>query len=312
MGDVVVTSNIGRFDWSDFSSIDNSSDLENYIKYTKPNDKNQKYENLRAYNHSRFFHYSKLEKIEKILSSKCILLTNPGSSNDPIEENIKDKKYKFITCFSTGKNENIPLWYLYGGVNGCGGCLSFSKSQIYDIIKNGKYSLVEKKDGKIVENSDIALSEDEYECKIQDIVYYKSNGNFVTLKYNNMTNNENMTCVDFEIFKETNSEFVKSLAWYYEKETRLMVELNVDIIKTLDENKSYALKISFAELESTYKKFKIILGPQTTTKSDLIFGGKYPAISEHLFKSSNVSDSDLKDQVKIDLCKDCDKNYKKL
>lgn len=239
MGSAVVTSNIGRFDWSDFSSIDNSSDLENYIKYTKPNDKNQKYENFRAYNHSRFFHYSKLKIIEEILRSKCILLTNPGSSNDPLEDTIKAKKYKFITCFSTGINENIPMWYLYGGVNGCGGCLSFSKSQLYDIIKNGKYSLVEKKDGKIVENSDIALSEDDYECKIQDIIYCKSNGSFVTLKYNTMTNNEKITCVDFESFRETNSEFVKSLAWYYEKETRLLIKIKPNIIDSLDKEKTY-------------------------------------------------------------------------
>lgn len=296
----------GKFKWSDFSNIKNSNDLENYIKYTNSN-KTDKYQHMRAYNHSGFYHYSKLKNIEKILESKSFLLFNPGDSNDPAEKEIENKEQKFMICFSTGINENIPLWYLYGGVNGQGGHLSLTKSQIYDIINDGKYSLVETADKQIVKDGDaIILSKADYKCTIQDIVYYKNNDEYVTLKYNTMTNNEKIFCDDFIEFKNRNKEFVKSLVWYYEKETRILIEINDNIIKKMDKNKKYAVKLYFGDLSSTYKNIKLILAPEAIEKEKIIKSNKYPAITRFIFDTSNIVNSQFKDQVCMNLCSDCD------
>lgn len=192
---------VGRFAWKDFPKLQNADDLENYIKYTNSKNPDQ-YRNLRAYNHGSFFHYSKLGSIDKILGSKSFLLFNPGKSNDPMEEGINDRQYKFIFSFSTGIHENIPMWYLYGGMDGQGGCLILKKKQVSDIINNGHYSLVqlESKNRRVVDNSDISLSKGDYQCKLQDIVYCQCDKNAVFLKYNTMTNHEESMAASFEKF----------------------------------------------------------------------------------------------------------------
>lgn len=296
----------GKFKWSDFSQIKNSDDLENYIKYTNSN-KTDKYQQSRAYNHSGFYHYSKLKNIEKILDSKSFLLFNPGDSNDPIEKEIENKKHKFMMCFSTGINENIPLWYLYGGVNGQGGHLSLTKSQIYDIINNGEYSLVEVKNRQNVGNDEnIPLSPKDFKCTMQDVVYYKDNDEYVTLKYNTMTNNEKIFCNDFIEFKNRNKDFIKSLVWYYEKETRILIEINDSIISKLSKDKKYAIKLYFGNLTNTYKNIKLVLAPEALEKEEIIKSNRYPAISQFIFDTSNIVNSQFKDQVCMNLCSDCD------
>lgn len=296
----------GKFSWSDFPKINNSFDLENYIKYTNSNEID-KYQNLRAYNHSGFYHYSKLTKIEKILYSKSFLLFNPGSSNDPMEKEIENKGNKFMMCFSTGINENIPLWYLYGGIDGNGGCLLLTKSQIYDLINYSKYSLVEVVDKKVVDDGEvIELTNEDYKCTMQDIVYYKDNGKYVSLKYNTMTNNGNIHSADFVDFKSRNKDFLKSLIWYYEKETRLLVELNDNAIKKMDQNKKYAIKLYFGDLANICKKIKLVLAPEAPEKEEVTKLSDYPSITQFLFDTSNIVDSQSKGQICMKLCDDCD------
>ena len=118
-----------RTDFND-QTLKNADDLENYIKYraAKPGAE-EKYEENRAYFHNNFYHYSKLKSITEILKSQSFLLSRCGCTNDPMENEIKDKDRCFALCFSSGTDENIPMWYLYSGVEGQGGCLTMTKSQ---------------------------------------------------------------------------------------------------------------------------------------------------------------------------------------
>lgn len=178
-----------KYRWDEFPYVKTAEDLENYIKYRYGKGKTDKYQNLRAYNHGGFFHYTKLSCIENILKSKSFFLDNPGESNDPEENVIPNKEYKFYFCFSTGNNENLPLWYLYSGVNGKGGRLSLKKAQVYDLIEKGTYSLVIiDKEYNTVKNPlgeelVCSLEKDDYRCILQDVIYYgdKKNGKYVNL-----------------------------------------------------------------------------------------------------------------------------------
>ena len=305
----LVVQESGKFQWSDFPNLKSAEDLENYMKYKKSNKDNEKYANLRAYYHEGFYHYTKLETIEKILEGNNFLLFHPGDSNDPAEKTIQEKEYKFYLCFSTGINENLPLWYLYSGMDGKGGQLSFTKSLIYDLLHKGKYSLVERKgaDSKTIlaDREEILLSEDDFECTLQDVLYFGKTDQKIDLKYNTMTNHNQISCTEFEKFQNNNQEFVKSLIWYYEKETRLLVKLTEKGTRHLKDGKFYAIKLSFGHLENVRKKMKLVLAPEVETMEGYIKNEDYPHIYKFLFDTSNVKLSKHKGEVKMNLCKNC-------
>ena len=59
----------------------------------------------------------------------------------------------------------------------------------------------------------------------QNVMYYGENQhNGIDLKYNTMTNHA-IPKAEWEQYKEKHIGFCKDLIWYYEKETRLVVEL---------------------------------------------------------------------------------------
>ncbi|MGN1442780.1 MAG: hypothetical protein ACI4XE_02920 [Acutalibacteraceae bacterium] len=311
----------GRFKWSQFPELDNCLDLENYMKLTMKNkNSNKKYRYNRAFQHNCFFHYTKLSNIEKIFGNHCFLLFNLGSSNDPLENKIENKDSIFTLCFSTGINENLPLWYLYSGVDGKGGCLCFTKSQIYSLIYEGEYFLAQVDDNKtIIDRIPIKLNED-FSCEIGDVVYMKKNGDFVDLKYNTMTNHNKISVEEFEKFKRNNPEFVKSLIWFYEKETRFVVRLTDKGKAKLKDNKKYAVILSFAKLPKTYEKIKLKLAPEACLQEITNEGkciekdaqklesiSKYPNIKKWIYATSNCSNSDYVGQIKMNLCGRCDK-----
>lgn len=70
----------------------------------------------KAKEHTMFCHYTNLESLLKILSSRSIRLTQLALVNDPEEESRIDqiKRNKvFAACFSHHSDESIPLWNLY-------------------------------------------------------------------------------------------------------------------------------------------------------------------------------------------------------
>lgn len=302
--------------WNYFSEINNAEDLEKYIKNRNANEKETAvYKNLRAYAHSNFFHYTTVEKLEKIFSDNSFLLTRVGYSNDPMEEISKDV-YAYHFCLSTGVNENLPLWYLYSGVDGKGARISLTKSKMYKLISEGMYTLVEF-DSDVVENGfQLSLNEEtDYDLQFQDVVYVKENDKFVDLKYNTMTNRNKIRKDDFAVFKNNNRAFVKSLIWYYEKETRLVVTLKPTIIEKLDVNKTYAIKLCFNHLPEITKNIKLTFAPEFFEDSeDFTYEqviqslSSYKNVCNWLLGTSNCSKSEYSGQVKMNLCDKCEKH----
>lgn len=308
-----------KFEWKDFDSekLKSFSDLENYIKYRKTFRKDEaKYEENRAYFHEKFFHYTKLNFVEKILSGQCFLLSRCGTTNDPMEKDIKNKRNCFLLCFSTGQNENIPLWYLYSGVDGQGGCLTFSKSAIFDLIHKGKCSLVKKLDDKKEYEWGCDLTEGvDYNLQFQDVLYAKNNEKTVALKYNNQRI-ANFPKDEFEKYKEKYSAFVKSIAWYYEKETRLMVELTKSgkaKLKSL-QCSDVKVKLSFAEIPSFEQKIKLIFSPEIDYDNSRLLKKKmhdFPNVEKVFCDKTRFFKSEYSGQIKMNLCGNCEYKFKK-
>lgn len=68
----------------------------------------------------RIYHYTSLESLALILQNKTIRFNRLDKVDDIEEGNveslgIKFCKYIFVSCWTEDKEENIPLWKMYGG-----------------------------------------------------------------------------------------------------------------------------------------------------------------------------------------------------
>ncbi len=211
-----------RFEWKQFDKLRSCEDIEDYIEG-------------REYRHGEYCHYTTLENINKILKSGEIWISSVTNFNDKKEVSLftDNGKLYFASCWSTGVNENLPLWYLYAGMDGKGGRLRFTKANMKKIIENSEYILKKR-------NSDNGIKLDITPI-FKDIIYCSDshdNQKIVDLKYNTMTNHK-MPKSEFEKYKNKNIGLYKSIIWYYEKETRILIELNVYNLDLDDRTKAY-------------------------------------------------------------------------
>lgn len=283
-----------RFRWNQFGNLTTAVELEEYLQ--------------REYEHGGYYHYTSLENIDKILASKTFWISNVQGFNDKAEIELFGEKQKncYATCFSTGRNENLPLWYMYSGIDGKGGRIRLTKDKIRKMVCHGKYYLsTNKTDLNLLD-----LTGGNSIITFKDIVYFEKENeekknNHIDLKYNTMTNYGNVSTKEFEKYKKKNIGFYKYLIWYYEKETRLLVELKgeaLDYIKKhpiKDKEERYVVKLSFGELEDVAKAIRIDLGPEITDVKTAV--QDYQTINEYIFKTSNVSLSKYSGQVEMKL-----------
>lgn len=277
----------------------------------------------REYEHVGYYHYTTLQSIDNILGSKTFWLSSVQGFNDKKEiEFFGENANKYFSlCFSTGVNENLALWYLYSGVEGKGGRIKLTRTRIQKLIENSRYCLAIKKKGS---DEPIELIEDNAEdntngnrkTTFKDVIYFRDGEKRVDLKYNTMTN-YNISKDEFEKYKDENLGFYKYLIWYYEKETRLLVELKGDAEEyvkkhSLADDEHYIVKMSFGDLTDVIKSLKIDLGPEFDNIEKI---KEYKNIYNFLMNTSNVSKSDYSGQIKMNLkdkvCNNCEEKDRK-
>ena len=305
-GEIIIMSK-STIPWNDFGKLKSANELTEYLQ--------------REYEHSGYFHYTSLSTIDLILKNKTLWVSPVARLNDNLEKEQfeNDIDLYFSLCFSTGIHENLPLWYLYSGIDGQGGKLSLSTSCVSKLIKNGLYSLSKNNTNEHI----LELTDDSFEVSFKDILYYsapKKSTNYIDLKYNTMTNHDSITVNDFEDFKKQYGPFIKSLIWFYEKETRLLVKLKgaaAEYVRknTISDNESeyYVVKLSFADIPNIDRSIKVGFAPEIDNLEKGI--AEYENIREFLYKSSRVSLSDYQGQISMRLrdriCKECSKNKEK-
>lgn len=273
----------------DFIKINQAKDLDVYFE-------------KRWKLHNKYFHYSSLKTINSILDNDEIWLTQVKNLNDKNDlSQFDNPNINFALCFSIGLNENLPLWYLYGGIQGNGGCLYFSNKGFKNFVENSKFYLFEihnkQKFGKPV----LTINNINADIVIKDILYYKKDNSKIHLKYNNLTNY--ITSVkEFNKYKNSNQGFLKGLIWYYEKETRILIRLKDSFADIIDNKKDYIIVMKNANLK---KYANIKLGPKITNVSKGI--KDYRAIKTFVKFGGSVELSEYKGTVDFDLCsKKCD------
>lgn len=282
------------FEWHGFGNVKSCSDLEDYLTG-------------REYEHSDYCHYTSLKVINSILGNRTFWLSNVSGFNDTVDSDQFDNPQLYYSlCFSTGVNENLPLWYMYSGMKGDGGRLRFTKAQTKRLVNNGQYALYEchkNTDGSktlgrkvmdLEKNKDMILY-------FKDILYVKREGEEgqVSLKYNTMTN-YNLPQGEFKNYVARNKGFIKGLIWYYEKETRLLVKLIRRAEHAIEEKKDYVVLLAEGK---AFESAWIDLAPQAPTVPEVI--DSYAYIAEHFRKAERVKPSKYHGTIQMEFCKKC-------
>lgn len=243
----------------DFAAIFDSDKMKDFLR-------------CRAFAHSHYYHYTTADGANGILQNSQLWLA-PLGSNDRSELAGRDDTVFFQISFCSGESENLPLWYLYSGIDGKGVRLGLTKTKFSALIRGTSYSLHEynRKDKSLGDSIDIAS--DEFSVVVRDILYIgeSSKREGSRIKYNGKQRfAEDFSQKGQDISKFTAAykalcpSFHKGLIWYYEKETRWLVELPRRFLASEKDYKDYRV---VAEIPNTvYNNLKIRFAPEVTSE----------------------------------------------
>lgn len=288
--------------WNSFSEIENIEQLEEYLDCRGP------------YRHTNFFHYTSLDALNSIIGSRKFLVSNVSRFNDLKEKEVfnNNEELFYSLCFSTGVNENLPLWYLYSGLDGKGGRIKFTSTMMRRIVDYSKFYLCEYDYSEHKEIRKIFdLTDDNSTKEFRDVLYCGINDDN-TIKYNTMTNRR-ISLNEISDYRDNYKGFVKNLIWYYEKETRLLININLEYKKTLEEIGVERLAVMM-DFQHIGNNFSINLAPEIEVKEfePIKFDLKHDKLKELYilsknYKKAKIQPSQYAGQVKMNLCTKCSK-----
>ena len=199
-----------------FKEIDNPIEMVQYLTSRKKiNELSEKYVS----------HYTNYEVAKKIIDGKMFQLGNPANMNDGLEFSSPrmDCSKLYFASFSIEDSENIGMWSMYGQPWEDGIKISIPKKIFVSWAKKiQKVFNVDSETHKIITTS--SLSEDKFKASISRVAYveWDDRGNVVQIRCGDNACNSIIKSVDSPIF----TGLIKDIAWSYEKEIRLRVDLS--------------------------------------------------------------------------------------
>lgn len=177
---------------------------------------------------ARFYHYTRINNAKLILAKdkiNCFFVSNIGSMNDldEISNHEKEKDKVYAISFCNSKSENLPLWFLYGGINGTGVKIGFSADKMKRFLCDDMHVYKVGNDGKIDESHELKHGVD-FEVKFGWIYYADYYGK---IKYRG----KSYSMVNEKEFEKlaTNNFFIKRYSWNYEDEFRIVFIFNESV-----------------------------------------------------------------------------------
>lgn len=208
-------SKIGRFD-----EISDSIELVRYLTSKKKiSDLSEEYVS----------HYTNYDIAKKIITGKKIQLGNPANMNDGLEFSSPkmDCSKIYFASFSLENSENIGMWSMYGQPWESGIKISIPKKLF--ISWKDKIKQVFRVDSKSYDIiTDSPLSTKEFKPSISRVAYvdWDNDGNVIQIRCGENAKNEKLKNVDSQML----TGLIKDAAWSYEKEIRLRVDLDSEIL----------------------------------------------------------------------------------
>lgn len=276
-----------KYDWRDFDHLKTADQLTNYL-------------DGREYSHSSYCHYTNLRIIDSILSNNTFQLSCVAGFNDVMDaKQFKDSRRFYSLCFSTGVNENLSLWYLYSGLQGQGGRIRFTAKSIKKLIQSSTYELWEyPPNNRDKAKLFCALQPYDYRSLFRDILYVQDKQKNVALKYNTMTNYL-ISSNEMIKYKTNSIGFTKSIVWYYEKETRYLLELQDHIVNLMNPEMQYYIAMHFSD--AVKSMLFVGFAPEIISVKEGIVD--YPHISQ--LSSHKLELSEYNGTIKMRLCDRC-------
>lgn len=279
-------------DYKDFSSINSVDTLYGFLEEKK-------------LTHTKYCYYSAIKGIDSILEKQFFWLSSAYLVNDRKESNTENE---FFLCLSATDSENIPMWYLYGGIDGQGARITFKKSLLKrwlsDIEKKSIVYLVKYKDS----NYDEILEKEplEYSVRCSDVLYLSSyeDDNSCRIKYNNHSN--------FLFAKEKYQELcerfkgaVKAVPWFYEKEFRIIVTVKNSIAELIKRDNCYKVVLSFPD--DIMSDLDIMTCPEQTEDIDTsVLKGFSQYLQKKIHKSRYTGEIEM--GLRKRMCDYCNRN----
>lgn len=282
--------------WNQFGKLKTCYDLEAYLEG-------------REYDHRGYFHYTKLEIADSILRNREFWLSNVSGFNDTVDSRQfgEGEQPYFSLCFSTGLSENLPLWYLYSGIDGHGARLQVSKTWVRDLIRHGTFHLSRIEDNKAKRIMALTIQES-MELEFRDVIYAQPRDSCYALKYNTMTNYQIPTH-EFEKYMAKHIGFCKGLIWYYEKETRLLVHLigeaDAEWRQRIQRPSTENLRVTLSFDDALFRRIKLTLAPNIAPNEIDGYIGDKDGIQQLLQAVAPVHVSQYAGTIKLRLCDNC-------
>ena len=195
--------------------------------------------------HNYYKYYSKKTTIQKIVQNKCMFASDGREWNDLVDArdfNSDDNCYRFGICFSSYQAESVAMWMLYGGKGKDGAMIDFTGTinKLPNGIKGKSLELFTKNEkGYLPINKRVKIIDSYF----YDVAYCSKNGLFFK------ANGENYLVESFDdIISKEKIAIKKDYQWHYEKETRLVFEVDKkNIINLIKEYNNLYLKIDINE-----------------------------------------------------------------
>lgn len=237
---------------------------------------------------TNFNHYTKLSTVKKIFSNKFWYISSFQSMNDLAEaERYGDKKSStFAMCFSCGKAERIPMWYMYAGIDGKGAMISFTKNAFSSFIKQIE-TVYPVKNNKPDLNMPLIRGKD-FEIEYGYVYYCDFDNDRITnIKYKRNKYKISDSQEAELKFREDNF-FIKNYEWEYENEYRIVFKM---LTPLQDGVEKLAVKLT-----DSLGDISLTEGPELSPNSD-----SFSSFSEELMKEflGRIKKSTLK--IKMDM-----------
>lgn len=257
---------------------------------------------IRATRHINYFHYTTIGALQGMLRSKKMHLSLGKTMNDLLEiKKIAPERWErlYVASFSFTTNESAALWHVYGNPLDQAIRIRFSPSAVRNVLAQLNTELTcQEVDTSRVYN--IAYAQQ------VDVAYIQNDQ--TSIRWNRAPLSEKC-CRDLQFINTKKSlvGYVKNIAWEYEQETRILVELKENRHKDKSPDK---IQI---DAEKLWSGVKILCGPCLSAEifknqMEEFFDTNPSAIRLNLEYGKNLEDSILLKRVFFkDKCETCKK-----
>ncbi len=247
-----------------FNEIENPIEMVRYLTSKKKiNELSEKYVS----------HYTNYEVAKKIIDGKMFQLSNPANMNDGLEFSSPkmDCSKLYFASFSIEDSENIGMWSMYGQPWEDGIKISIPKKIFVSWAeKIQRVFYVDSETHNVITNS--PLSKDRFKASISRVAYveWDDSGHVVQIRCGDNAHNDRIKSVDSPMF----TGLIKDIAWSYEKEVRLRVDLSSAIPEK---------KVAIIIPDDIMKRIVITTGPRFRNYSKTKEFGNVPDVRTSIF-----------------------------